>query len=381
MLAAIFYFFIAIIFYVYIGYPLLISLIAAIKPQRVQKNDDHEPSVTLIISAYNEAAVIQQKLENCLALDYPQEKLEIMVCSDASTDETDAIVQRFASQGVTLLRLPERKGKTAGQNLAVSHAHGEIIVFSDANAFYRSDAIRKIVRNFFDPSVGCVCGELVYVPDGKNPIGEAENVYWDYEKFLKRQESRAASILGANGSIYAVRKQLYVPLADDIISDLIEPLRTIEQGYRVVYEPAALCFERTMSNFQEEYQRKKRIINRSFSSLLQHRSFLNPIKYPMLSFQLFSHKILRWLIAFYLPILFVVNLFLLRMRFFQITFVLQCLFYAAALFGYVMERKRYHNFLFYAPFYYCLVNLASFQAIVGFLVKRKTVVTWSPIRG
>ncbi len=380
MLEAIFYFFVAIILYVYIGYPLLISLIAAMRKRTVNKNDDHEPTVTLIISAYNEAAVIEQKLQNCLALDYPKPKLEIVVFSDASTDATDAIVQRYEAQGIILIRLPERRGKTAGQNLAVNYAQGEIIVFSDANAFYRPDAIRKIVRNFSDPSVGCVCGELIYVPEGENPIGEAENVYWGYEKFLKRQENRAASILGANGSIYAVRKNLYVPLADDIISDFIEPLTIIEQGYRVVYEPAALCFERTTSNFREEYQRKKRIINRSFYSLLHHSTFLNPFKYPMLSFQLFSHKILRWFIAFYLPVLFFVNLFLLSSIFFQITMVLQCLFYATALFGYIMERKQFHHFLFYAPFYYCLVNLASFQAIASFLIKRERIVTWNPIR-
>ncbi|MCU0645359.1 MAG: glycosyltransferase family 2 protein, partial [bacterium] len=185
---------------------------------------------------------------------------------------------------------------------------------------------------------------------------------------------------GANGSIYAVRRQLYSPLPDDSISDFIEPFQIVAQGYRVVYEPEAISFEQSTTNFIEEYHRKKRIINRSFFSLLQFSTFLNPLKYPVLSFQLFSHKILRWMIPIYLPIIFIINLFLLKSLFFQVTFGLQIIFYSTALLGYVLEKNRWHNVFFYAPFYFCLVNIASLEAIINLFVKRKKVVTWNPIR-
>jgi len=380
MLETLFFFFIFIILYVYLGYPLVITLLAAINRKTVTKDDNYEPSVSLIIAAYNEEAIIAEKLNNCLLLNYPKDKLEIIVFSDASTDRTAEIVKSFEQDHIILIDLTERKGKTAGQNLAATQATGEIIIFSDANALYQEDAIRKIVRNFNDPSVGCVCGELVYYSEDKSLIGDAENVYWDYEKFIKRQEDRAASILGANGSIYAVRKQLYSPLPEDIISDFIEPFKIIAQGYRVVYEPEAISFEHSTTNFIEEYHRKKRIINRSFYSLLYFSSFLNPFRYPLLSFQLFSHKILRWMIPVYLPIIFIVNMFLLKSLFFQVTFGLQIIFYVTALLGYVLEKNRWHNIFFYAPFYFCLVNIASLDAIINLFIKRKNVVTWNPIR-
>lgn len=380
MLEIIIFFFVFIIFYVYFGYPLIILMIAMINQRNVAKNENFEPMVSLVIAAYNEEDIIEEKLNNSLQLDYPADKLEIVVFSDASTDRTNEIVSRYRDKRIKLIELPARKGKTSGQNVAVKHATGEIIIFSDANALYREQAIRKIVRNFADRSVGCVCGELIYYSEDKSLIGDAENVYWNYEKFIKRQENRAASILGANGSIYAVRRDLFVPLPEDIISDFIEPFQIIKQGCRVVYESEALSFEQSTTNFYEEYQRKKRIINRSFYSLLQYKIFLNPIKYLMLSFQLISHKLLRWLIPIYLPIIFIVNLFLLDSLFFQITFGLQIIFYATAILGYLLEKKNWHNVLFYTPFYYCLVNVASLQAIVEYFIKREKIVTWKPIR-
>lgn len=380
MLVTIFFFFIIIICYVYFGYPFIISLIAAINKKTVQQNESYEPIVSLIIAAYNEEDVIEEKIKNSLTLDYPNNKLEIIIFSDASTDRTNEIVELHRDRGIKLIQLSDRKGKTVGQNLAVEQAKGDIIIFSDANAIYRKDAVRKIVRNFYDQSIGCVCGELIYYNEDKSLIGDAENVYWDYEKFIKRQENRAASILGANGSIYAVRADLFVPLPEEIISDFIEPFKIIEQDFRVIYEPEALSYEQSTTNFIDEYHRKKRIINRSFYSLLYYKTFLNPVKYPLLSFQLISHKLLRWLIPTYLPIIFVVNLFLLNSLFFQFTLGMQVIFYATALLGYLLEKKNWHNIVFYTPFYYCLVNIASFKAIVEYFFKRKKIVTWKPIR-
>lgn len=380
MLEVIFFTLSFLIFYVYFGYPFIIYILGKLNRRTINLDDQFQPNVSLIIAAYNEEHVIEEKIKNSLEIDYPKDKIEIIIFSDGSTDRTDEIVKKFGKDGIILLKLNERKGKTAGQNFAVSRARGEIIVFSDANALYQHDAIKKVVRNFADSSIGCVCGELVYFKDNRSAIGDAEDAYWNYEKFIKRHENNAASILGANGSIYAVRKNFYAPLPADIISDFIEPLKIIEQGYRVIYEPKAFSFEQSTTNFRQEYSRKKRIINRSFYSLLSNKIFLNPVKHPLLSFQLVSHKILRWLIPIYLPIIFLVNLFLLDSVFFQVSLGLQIFFYVAAGFGYILERNNWHNVFFYAPFYYCLVNIASLHAILLFFAKQKKVITWEPIR-
>ena len=380
MFKVLFLIFASLICYVYVGYPLLTFLIGSFKIRKEYKNDAYIPSVTLIIAAYNEELKIEEKITNSLNLEYPKEKLQIIVFSDGSTDRTNELVQNFVSQGVKLIELPHRMGKTIGQNMAVDEADGEIIIFSDANAFYQKDAIKKIVRNFSDPSIGGVCGELVYKNDEKSLIGEAEDVYWNYEKFLKKYENNFNAILGANGSIYAVRKELYVPLAKNIISDFIEPLKIIEQGYHFLYEPAALSFEQSNFNFVQEYNRKKRIVNRSFYSLMEHKEFLNPIKHPILCFQLFSHKILRWFALLFFFVLFVCNVFLLGSNLFNLYFILQILFYIIATLGFFYEKKEKSNIIFYVPFYFILVNFASLKGISDYIFKRRKIFAWEPIR-
>jgi len=204
-----------------VGYPVLLALCWPLA-RRTRRIDDAEPHVSLIIAAFNEEAVLAGKLENSLALDYPSERLEMIVASDGSTDRTDSIAESFQDRGVTLLRL-SRTGKTGVQNEAARIARGDILVFSDANASYRTDAIRKLVRNFADPEVACVCGQLVYEGNSEG-AGSGEGVYWAYENFMKRRESDLSSLIGANGSIYAVRRGDYVELDGDLISDFVEPL-------------------------------------------------------------------------------------------------------------------------------------------------------------
>ena len=207
-----------------VGYPIFLALSGPLVRRR-RRLDDAEPTVSLIVSAYNEEAVIARRLGNALELDYPRERLEIIVASDGSTDRTDDIVRSFADRGV-LLRSYPRTGKTGVQNLTARTATGEILVFSDANASYRPDAIRKLVRNFAEPDVACVCGQLVYRVAG-DAAGDCERSYWDYEKFMKRRESDLSSLIGANGSIYAVRRADYVEIDNDLISDLVEPLALV----------------------------------------------------------------------------------------------------------------------------------------------------------
>jgi cellulose synthase/poly-beta-1,6-N-acetylglucosamine synthase-like glycosyltransferase len=280
-----------------IGYPVFLALS---KPfaRRWEARDDYEPSVTLVIAAYNEEAVIRAKLTNSLALDYPREKLEIVVASDGSSDRTNPIVQEFAGLGISLAAFP-RTGKTGMQNRMAQQAAGDILIFSDANAMYRADAIRKLVRNFADATIGGVCGQLVYAAEGEG-AGSSERLYWGYEKFMKRRESELSSVVGANGSIYAVRRTDYVTIDEDLISDLVEPLAIVRNGRRVVYEPEAISVERASANYGTEFRRKVRILTRSIRSLLRVRELLNPFRFGIFSVQLGMHKLLRFIAPVFL---------------------------------------------------------------------------------
>jgi len=301
--------------------------------------------VTLIISAYNEEGVIRRKLINALALDYPKDTLEILVVSDCSTDGTDAIVKSFQEQGVTLLRLEERHGKTYGLNQAVAIARGEVIVFSDANAMYEPDTIWKLVRHFADEGVGYVVGESRYMTNDSSATRN-ENFYWKYEQFLKRKESDTGSVVGGDGALYAIRKVLYEPLGTADINDFVNPLQIIAKGYSGVYEPDAVCWEETAGTYQGEFRRKIRIVNRALRGLWQVRQVLNPLKYGLFSWKLVSHKLIRWFVPLLLITAFLSNLALIDREGFQShpyytrLFAIQGLFYFLAILGYVLVRAK-----------------------------------------
>ncbi|ALA59788.1 glycosyltransferase family 2 protein [Nitrospira moscoviensis] len=281
--------------YVYVGYPILIGLLAWARP-RPLRQVDIEPSVTLLISAFNEAHVIGDKLRNAVALDYPMQKLEIMVISDASTDATDDIVRSFAGQGVTLLRMAERGGKTVGLNAAMQQAKGDIVVFSDANIMYRSDTIRRLVRNFADPSVGCATGDSQYADDPDSAAHAQENSYWGYERYIRSMESIVGSTVGGDGAIFAIRRHLYQPLSPETINDLVVPLQIVTKGYRAVFEPTAIGLEPSAGDFRKEFRRKRRIVNRSWRGVMSVAGILNPSKVGLFAWQVWSHKVLRWLV-------------------------------------------------------------------------------------
>ncbi len=244
---------VGVLLYATAGYPLLLWLIVRVRGERAVRKGPELPRVTLIISAFNEAEVIRQKLENALALDYPQHGLEIVVISDASTDGTDEVVGEFAARGVRLARQPQRRGKTAGLNAVVPDAAGDIIVFSDANAMYAPDALRMLVQNFSDPSVGCVTGEARYVESTMSAADTGERAYWNYESRLKRLETAVGSMVGGDGAIYAIRRKLYVPMRADALSDFVNPLQIVKAGHRCVYEPRAISYERAADSFHKEF--------------------------------------------------------------------------------------------------------------------------------
>jgi cellulose synthase/poly-beta-1,6-N-acetylglucosamine synthase-like glycosyltransferase len=368
----------AVIFYTYFGYSLFIVLLSRIVRNRV-KQAPIEPSVTLIITAYNEEKNIAQKLQNVLSLDYPKEKLEILVASDGSKDRTEEIAQGFAGRGVKVIRVEGRVGKTETQNQAVKASGGEIIVFSDATTEYDKKAIRMIVRNYADPSVGAVSGRYEYYNPTGNPVGIGNILFWKYENFIKRCQTEIKTITGCCGCIYSVRRSAYEPLPPDIISDLTEPLKILEKGYRIAFEPEAVAFEETTERSAEEFSMRVRVIARGMRGLIYMKRLFNPIQFGFVSFQLFSHKVLRWAVPVFMVTLFVSNFFLAGELFYKLTFGLQALFYMMALMGWLAEKSQVKVRFFSIPLYFLIVNLASLSSFFQILKGYKAV-TWETVR-
>lgn len=369
-----------VLFYIYFGYPILLFILGLFFSKNPIRKKNIRPSVTLIISCYNEEKVIQDKINNALQIDYPKDKLEIIAVSDASTDRTDEIVGKYVNQGVRLIRQEDRLGKTAGLNLAVPQSCGEIIVFSDANAMYNSDAVIQLVENFADDGVGYVVGEARYKDVKSHAAAKSESTYWCYEIFVKKMESRVHSVVGGDGAIYAIRRELYEELLPTDINDFVNPLQIIAKGYRGVYEPNAICWEKTAGSFKKEFDRKVRIVNRSFSGLLRVKSVLNPFKTGIFSLEIITHKTLRWFAAIFI-LCFIISSFVLSLysTFFQWITLLIILFLLCAYIGHLFAS--YHNIwsLFYYPYYFIFVNVASMIGIYR-RFSGKVQATWDPSR-
>lgn len=376
-----FAFCVTLILWVYMGYPFVLLLLTRFTRGESVQHRAITPSVTLIISAYNEARVIRSKIENSLALDYPHECLEVIVVSDCSVDDTDAIVREYADRRVRLLRLSKRSGKTVGLNTAVPQAKGEIIIFSDANAMYHRQVIRHLVRNFADPAVGCVTGESRYeVEENAADSTASENLYWRYELALKKMETQVGSLVGGDGAIYAIRKGLFRPMRPEDLSDFVNPLQIVAQGYRNVYEAEAFSQEQGAESFEKEFRRKVRIVNRAWRGLWRVRQVLNPFRFGFYAVQVISHKLLRWLVPVFMAGALIANFSLLHLGKLQQTiFILQIGFYALAFIGWRQSQRPSIAKLFYVPFYFCMVNFASLLGILSNFRGEKFAV-WNTIR-
>ena len=375
----IFWTLVVLVAYVYGGYPVLLLVLRGLGRGKPVAPDDHNPSVTLIVSAFNEADIIAEKIENSLSIEYPCDLLDILVVSDASDDGTDEIVKGYAGDRVRLLRMQERGGKTLGLNEAVKVAGGEIIVFSDANAMYEPGAIKALVRNFGDSTVGAVVGESTY-SDSANDAERSESAYWRYETAIKRLESLLGSVVGGDGAIYSIRRELYRPMRADALSDFVNPCQIVEQGRRCLYEPDAVSIEEAAGSFDKEFRRKVRIVNRAWRATMSMKHLLNPFRYGFFAVELLSHKFLRWLVPLMLAALMVLNVALLpRHPVYQITIGLQGLFYLLAIVGEVLRKQRNLPMVFYIPYYFCLVNVASARGILEAYFG-KTYTTWSTAR-
>jgi cellulose synthase/poly-beta-1,6-N-acetylglucosamine synthase-like glycosyltransferase len=347
----------AIIVYVYLAYPAILQILSSLFARPVAKSPI-QPFISVVVPAYNEQGIIGAKIRNVLAVDYPPDKLEIIVVSDGSTDSTNDIVRKFSDPRVRLFSYAKNRGKIAALNDTIPNLNGEIVAFSDASSMLAPDALRTLVSNFADPAVGAVSGIYRVHAERQAELGEQEGFYWKYESFLKVKEAELASILGAHGSLYAIRRNLYpFPEPGTINDDYVIPVRILQKGYRAVYETGALASEeaREMTGFK----RRVRIMTGNFEQLKELKPLLWPPRWLPLFFFL-SHKAGRLAVPAAMMSLFVSNLLLLRHPFYLALWIAQVLFYGAALIGTIWPAN---SRLLKLPYYFCMINAAAFPGL------------------
>ena len=373
------------IFYAYLGYTLLLRAITTLFHRQDEKTTRADantlPELTLIISVYNEENVIEEKLRNSLALDYPEKKREILVVSDASTDRTEEKVKKIADTNpeVRLLRQESRQGKTAALNMAVPQAQGGIIVFSDANSMYDTQALVNLARHFMDPAIGFVTGRTKYVSQHSNTVAVSTGFYTKLEIITKELESKTGSCVGADGAIFAIRKKLFNPLKDYDINDFVIPLNVVGEGFQGILDRDAFCLEQTAKDTEGEFNRQVRITCRTIRAIFNHKKLLNPLQYPLFSFELISHKLMKFLLPIFMFTAFFSNWALLPAgKLYQLIFLLQISYYCLFTLGYVKRRQENHKVIDLA---YTL-GMVSLAYLFGWYkyFSGETYTTWSSER-
>jgi cellulose synthase/poly-beta-1,6-N-acetylglucosamine synthase-like glycosyltransferase len=380
MLKVVFWISVGSLIYIYLGYPFIVNLFRHFSRNEVKKTP-YLPEVTIVIAAYNEENHIGNTLANKLSLEYPREKVEIIVVSDGSTDRTDAIVKSYEGDGVRLLRQEPRGGKTAALNMAIRESGGEIIVFSDANSLYATDALLHLTANFADDAVGYVTGKLIYGKADGSTMGDGCSLYMRYENNLREAETCIGSIVGVNGGIDAVRKRLYEPMTPAQLPDFVLPLKVVEKGFRVVYEPDAILREDALKQTSDEYRMRVRVALRSLYAIVDMKHLMNPMKYGIFSWQFLSHKTLRYLAFIPLAIAYACGLALIGQGgAYLAAFATQTLLYLLAITGWFAVKANKESRFLYAPLYFCLLNVASADAFFKMLQGKRQVV-WNPRKG
>lgn len=392
-LTFIFLFCACIILYTYFGYPLILALISFVyqksswwlKKSFLDSDAKKLPNVTLLIAAYNEERVIESKLQNSLELDYPKDRLQIIVAADGSTDKTVQIVDQFKAKGVDLSFKAGRAGKMAAINRAMQKATGEIVVFSDANNLYAKDAIRMIVIPYSLKSVGGVSGSK-RIMKGDGLLGHSEGLYWKYESYIKKMETKTGNTMGAVGEIFSIRKDLFEPPPEKVINDdFYLAVRLVKRGFRVVYQPEAKSFERVSLTAEDELVRRTRIISGRYQALFMAKNLL-PWKRPFDTWKLISHKYLRPIIPLAMIGLLISNLLgilsvqltgnlsfaLFNPRVDLIIFVLQLLFYFSALLGNNIGNQGILSKALYIPSFLLKSNWAALKGLIVFLSRKES---------
>ena len=361
--------------YVYAGYFIILLILEKLLPPTEAPAAGDLPSISLIIAAFNEEDVIRKKLENCRELDYPADKLQLMVVADGSSDATAEIAREFENEGVRVLFSPERKGKSAAINRGVQEASGDILVFSDANAYYLPDALQNLLIHYADENVGCVSGRKT-VRKSDSQIAESEGLYWRFESSLKKLETKTGSTVAVVGEMNSLRRSLFEPIPGHIINDdSFLALRILSQGYRVVYEPGAVSWETSAATTSDEIKRRQRINAGRYQQMFMPRLWTGM---PLLNlFKLISHKFFRLLLPFFMIGAFLFNTLLLFMPdtplLMIILWFLQFAAYDAALMGYILERAGKKNKILSAIYYIVSSNIASLRGFIRHIRGQQTV--------
>jgi cellulose synthase/poly-beta-1,6-N-acetylglucosamine synthase-like glycosyltransferase len=358
--------------YAFAGYPALVGLLAAAKGKKPLSDTGYTPTVSILLSVYNEESVILAKMNNFLQLDYPPDKIELIVVSDGCTDNTEAIVDSFDIPQISLFIQNQRGGKTLALNCGAKEANGEILMFTDANSMFAPDAVQKLVRHFSDPAVGLVSGRSLYL-DPQSRVEQSGGAYRRYEDFIKQQESRTVSIVGADGAIYAMRKTLYTPLPPQHINDFIHPMQVTAKGFRAIHEPGAVCTEVIDTDTAGEMNRQTRIMAQSW--LIVFSQSPNLLKAGCFGYlwAILSHKVLRWLTLPLMVLLFIASIWLAKSSpVFQLALAAQLLFYFLTALGWNMSRG-----LLKIPAMFILLHTAAMFGLFK-LATGQAYTTWNP---
>ena len=370
--------------YIYVGYPFLIFLISLVTHRSV-KRADFLPHACVIIAAFNEEEDIKRTVLNKLEQDYPQERLSVIVVSDGSTDRTDAVVEEIIREcplRVRLLRQEPRQGKTAALNLGVGAAISDVVIFCDANSVYATDAVQRLVACLFDSSVGYVTGRMSYISRDSSGFAKNSDSYIQYENCLRALETRVGSVVGVDGGIDAIWRKLYTSMRSDQLPDFVLPLRVIQQGKRVVYEPSAVLYEDALSRARDEFSMRVRVGLRALWALHDERALLNPFRYPLFAWQLVSHKLMRYLAFLPLGGLFAFSALALgeSSPIYGVCFAVQLVAYTFAGVGHFLANKPNIPALLLAPYYFVVLNSACALAAYNFLLGKR-IVLWKPRTG
>jgi len=372
-----------VIFYSYIGYGILLYVLVKIKKLFTRsklKNSAEElfePEISLIVSAYNEEDFIERKIKNTIELNYPANKLKIIFITDGSSDNTHQIISRY--KNILSLHEPERRGKLAALTFSMQFVSTPYVIFSDANTLLNVDCVREIARHYADAEVGGVAGEKKVINDFENTAaGVGEGLYWKYESFLKKLDSSFHSVVGAAGELFSVRTDLFEKEEKNvIIEDFVQSLKICMKGYVIRYEPNAYAIETSSASMKEEQKRKVRICAGAFQAMIILKGLFNFFKYPVLSFQFISHRILRWTICpICLVILLISNVIVTindNEPIYRLMLVLQLCFYVCALIGWFFANKNIKLKILYIPYYFLFMNVAVFLGFRRFIMKQQTV--------
>ena len=371
-----------IVFYTFFGYGILLYVLVrlriAIKGRRRLPNPTEAelPTLTLVVSAYNEALCMDDKIKNTLSLAYPKDKITYVFVTDGSTDNTPDIISKYPE--IKLMHRPERRGKIAAMERAMETVTTEIAVFTDANTMLNHAALLNIARHYADATVGAVSGEKRVHIDEVADATAGEGFYWKYESKLKTWDSELYSVVGAAGELFSVRTSLYTPVPPDtVLDDFMISMRIAEMGYRIVYEPTAYATESSSENVGEELKRKVRIAAGGIQSILRLKSLFNPFRNFVLSFQYVSHRVLRWTVTpFFMVLALIANIGVVLNgggTFYKVVFACQTLFYLSAAIGLLLERNKLRVKALFVPYYFCMMNYAVVAGIRRYLLKKQTV--------